>query len=134
MPEFRRASVPVGAHFSRLQNDETQREEALSGSVRDYACSLQTTRRCAPELCSRGAKPGQANSHVFSFHNSGAKKASVFRSGETRDVTNEERGPGVGEHGNWRAPQAATCGSGKTTEGKYRLESDAIRAGYQPAK
>src|SRR4029077_18265084 len=86
MPEFRRASVPVGAHFSRLQNDETQREEALSGSVRDYACSLQTTRRCAPELCSRGAKPGQATSHVFSFHNSGAKKASVFRSGETRDV------------------------------------------------
>jgi hypothetical protein len=89
--------------------------------------------RCVPEFRSRGTKPGQANSHVFSFHNSGAKEAGVFRSGEARDVADEERGP-VGEHGNWRAPQAGDLRVRKGDRGQHSLESDAIKAGYQPAK
>ena len=97
----------------------TMRAATLSGLEREAPQSSISDQAPASGSARHPAKLGKANSHFFSFHNSGASDASVFPFGVAGLAS---RNAPIGVY-----RRQGTRWYGETKQG--RLESEAIQAG-----
>jgi hypothetical protein len=135
MPEFQQACASAGTHFSETQNPV--RSKTMIRSAKRLSLALLMA--CA--FLATAAVVSVSTSHAQSPQSNSADKQQA--------TATPAAAPSAGEP---QTPPAKTSGMvwvntdtgvyhkegsrwyGKTKHGKYMLETDAIKAGYKPAK
>jgi hypothetical protein len=135
MPEFQQACAPAGTHFSEMQNPVKSKTMIRNSKKLSLAllvaCVLVATVRVVSVSPSQAESPQSNNSDKPQATATPAAPPSTAKPQTPPAKTsgmvwvNTDTGVYHKEGSRWY---------GKTKHGKYMLETDAIKAGYKPAK